>query len=131
LADYREHFAEIKAAGADVIAVSVDPPGTSEALRRDLHLPFTILCDTERTVVRQWDIYNPREKGGIAKPSVFVIDCDRRVRYSHLDSVVKRVPAAEIIGILRAASSAQPVRCKVYIPRPSDFLRAMRQQRRQ
>lgn len=31
-------------------AVSADPPAKSEALRRELRLPFPILCDTERRV---------------------------------------------------------------------------------
>jgi tyrosine-protein phosphatase SIW14 len=53
LVDYRDHFAEIRASRASIVAVSVDPPARSEALRRELRLPFPILCD----------IYNPREIG--------------------------------------------------------------------
>jgi peroxiredoxin len=48
LTDYREHYLEIPSAGASVVAVSVDAPNKSEALRIDLSLPFPILCDTER-----------------------------------------------------------------------------------
>lgn len=99
-------------------------------MRHELALPFPILCDTERRVIQQWDIYNAREKGGIAKPAVFVIDCDRMVRYSHLDGVAKRVPASEIIRILDATAGPQSIRCKVYVPRPSDFLRALRSKNR-
>jgi len=83
LADYRDHYDEIRASGADVVAVSVDPPEASEAVRRDLPLPFTILCDTERRVAQEWDVYNPRERGGIAKPALFIIDPGRTVRYAH------------------------------------------------
>src|SRR5260370_67525 len=54
LADYRERYLEIRSAGADVVAVSVDAPDKSEALRVRLSLPFAILCDTERRVVREW-----------------------------------------------------------------------------
>lgn len=60
-----------------MVAVSVDAPETSEALRVQLSLPFRILCDTERRVVRDWDLYDARERGGIAKPAVFVIDPNR------------------------------------------------------
>jgi hypothetical protein len=81
LADYREHYKEIRAAGVSLAAVSMDAPEKLEAVRQELHLPFPILCDTERRVIQEWDIYNPREKGAIAKPAVFVIDRDRTVRY--------------------------------------------------
>jgi peroxiredoxin len=126
LADYRDHYAEIRAAGASVGAVSVDPPATSEALRRELRLPFPVLCDTERRLIQDWDIYNPREKGGIAKPAVFVIDRDRTVRHSEIDHVVTRVPASEILRILGAAAAGQPIRRKMYVPHVRDFIRAIR-----
>ncbi len=65
MADYRDHYPEIQSAGASLVAVSVDAPGKSEALRNHLSLPFPILCDTERRVVRDWGIYNTREKGAL------------------------------------------------------------------
>jgi peroxiredoxin len=126
LADYREHYLKIRAAGANVVAVSVDVPEKSEALRAHLSLPFPILCDTERYVVRHWDIYNPQEKGGIAKPAVFIIDQDRMVRYAAVDTVVRRVSAAEIVCVLLAAAEATTLRRGVLLPRLSDWLRAIR-----
>ena len=125
MADYRGHYEEIRAAGAEMTAVSVDPPEKSEALRRELRLPFTILCDTERRVVKEWDIYNSREHGGIAKPSVFVIGSDGVVRYSKVDSVARRIPPSEIIRILRSREGLQP-RGKMYIPNIGDFFKAVR-----
>jgi peroxiredoxin len=104
----------------------VDAPEHSEALRRALRLPFPILCDTERRVVRQWDIYNPRERGGIAKPAVFLIDRGRTLRFGAVDTVVRRVPAAEIVRLLQTAAIDQPVRRKAYIPRWAEWLRAIR-----
>ena len=89
------------------MAVSVDPPKASEALRTQLSLPFPILCDTERRVVRDWDIYNSREKGGIAKPAVFVIDSNQVIRYASVDSVATRVPAVEIVHLLQNAANAR------------------------
>jgi len=46
-------------------------------------------------VVKDWGIYNSAEKGGVAKPAVFIIDVDLVVRYAAVDSVMRRVPAAE------------------------------------
>jgi peroxiredoxin len=129
LADYRDHYAEIRAAGATLVAVSVDPPSKSEALRRELELPFPILCDTERRVIREWGVYNPLEKGGIAKPAVFVIDRGVTVRYSRVDDVARRVPPSEILRVLRS-SEGQPMRPRTYIPRFADFFRGLRNRSR-
>jgi peroxiredoxin len=126
LADYREHYPQILAAGATLTALSVDAPEQSEALRREMQLPFPMLCDTERRVIREWDVYNPRERGGIAKPSVFVIDAHRKVRYTALDGVATRRPAAEIMRVLQKNLGGQTIRSKVYVPRPADWFRAIR-----
>ena len=126
MADYREHYLGIRSADASVVAVSVDAPDESEALRVHLSLPFPILCDTERRVVRDWDIYNSGEKGGIAKPAVFIIDSSRVVRYAAVDTVVRRVPAAEIVSLLQNAAEGQPVRRRVHVPRFSEWKSAIR-----
>lgn len=103
----------------------MDPPETSEALRTQLSLPFPILCDTERHVVRDWDIYNSGERGGIAKPAVFVIDTDQVIRYASVDSVATRVPAIEIVHLLQDAASAQPRR-RIHVPKLSEWIGAIR-----
>lgn len=113
-------------AGASIVAISVDPPDKSGALQRQLRLPFPILCDTERQVIQEWDIFNPRERGGIAKPAVFVIGGDRVLRHSSVDEVTKRVPASQVVRLLNTTSGTQPLRRKVYIPHLSDFVGALR-----
>ena len=125
MAEYREHYNEIREAGAGLVAVSVDPPESSEALRQQLSLPFTILCHTGRRLVQEWDIYNEREKGGIAKPAIFVIGPDRRVRYASVDSVVTRVPASEILRVLRTGTETHDVQRKRYIPGFADWRRML------
>ncbi len=126
MADYREHYLEIRSAGADVVAVSVDAPDKSEALRLQLSLAFPILCDTEHSVVRQWGIYNSEEKGGIAKPAVFIIDPNHVVSYASMDTVATRVSAAEIVSVLQSAAKAQPVRRRVYVPLFFEWVSAIR-----
>jgi len=94
-------------------------------VRRDLRLPFMILCDTARRVVQEWDIYNPRERGGIAKPAVFIINFDHTVRYASVDGVSSRIAPPEIVRLL-ATPETRPTRRKHYIPTPADFLRGIR-----
>jgi peroxiredoxin len=125
LTEYRDRYQEIRDAGSSVVAVSVDAPKTSETLRRDLNMPFAILCDTQHRVVQEWDIYNAREKGGIAKPASFVIEPDRTVRYASVDSVAMRVPVSEILLVLQSLREERQVRRKTCVPRPTDWFRAI------
>jgi peroxiredoxin len=120
LADYRDHHQEIRAAGADVVAISVDRSERSERLRRDLNLPFTILSDVDRRVVKAWDIFNPREFGGVAEPAVFIIDTNRNVLFSSVDGVRKRMGASEVAAMLRARTFAPPPARRAYTPRVGD-----------
>ena len=126
MADYRNHYEAIRKAGANIVAISVDPPETAEPMRSELHLPFAILCDTDHRVVRDWGIYNSGERGGIAKPSVFLIDRDRVVRYVSLDSITTRVPASEILRLLGSVVETPTAHRKIYIPTPVDFFRVAR-----
>lgn len=126
MAEYREHYSAIRGAGAELAAISVDGPEKSQAVRDQLGLPFSILCDTERAVVRQWGVYNAREKGGIAKPAVFIVDPGRIVRYISVDEVASRVPASEIVAVLRAKGPISPSQRRTLIPRPGNFFSATR-----
>lgn len=125
MTEYRDVYASLRAAGADLAAVSVDAPEKSESVRQQLRLPFCILSDAERRVVREWDIYNEKEKGGIAKPAVFILDSDRTVRFASVDGVASRVPAAEIVRRL-SRRDATPAARRTLLPGPATFVRAIR-----
>jgi peroxiredoxin len=126
LAEYREHYEAIGAAGASLVAVSVDAAEKSEAVRRQLRLPFPILSDIGRRVIQEWGIYNSREKGGIAKPAVFILASDRTVRFVSVDEVSARVPAADIVRMLQEHDDTKSASRKRLIPSPATFFRAIR-----
>jgi peroxiredoxin len=106
LADYRDKVQQFAAAGYGIVALSVDEPQRSAGLRRDEALPFPILCDVNREVVRAWDLFNEREKGGIAVPATFVIDRDRKVRFASVDKVTARVDADGVLAAIRSGQTA-------------------------
>lgn len=126
MADYRNCEAEIHAAGAKLAAISVDSPEKSQAVREELHINFPILCDTRRQVVREWGVYNEREKGGIAKPAVFIFDSGRSVRYVSVDEIASRVRASDVAGLLAAHDGAPAPHRHTLIPGPSTWVRAVR-----
>lgn len=58
-------------AGAEIVAISVDPPGRNEAMRQRWHLPFPIASDAGGDqLLKPLDAWNPDERGGIAWPLV-------------------------------------------------------------
>jgi peroxiredoxin len=110
LSEYRDHHDELRAAGVRLAAISVDDPARADAMRRDLKLPFPLLCDPQREAIRAWDLVNTAE-GDIAFPAAFVIDREMRVRYRALESTTARVRVADVIAAARAiASGGAPAR---------------------
>jgi peroxiredoxin len=129
LAEYCDRFPELTSLGLGLVAVSVDTPDRSRALAKQLHLPFTLLCDTAREVVQSYGVYNREEKGGIAYPSTFVLDRDRTVRFRSLDRTASRVNLDGLFAFLRAGldttAPATPEQTR-FMPRLGDFARVTR-----
>ena len=112
MAAYRDHIAELQAADAGLVAISVDKPEESQAFKQSLHLPFPLLCDVERKVVNEWGIFNKGVHGGIAYPATWVIDQTRTVRFRSLDETKSRVDLGSLLPFLRGEenSTAEPKR---------------------
>ena len=106
MATYRDHIAEIKAADAGFVAISVDKPEDSQAFKQSLHLPFPLLCDVQRKVVHEWGLLNTGEHGGIAYPAMWVIDQTRTVRFRSLDQTTSRVDLGSLLTFLRGEEDA-------------------------
>jgi peroxiredoxin len=101
LADYSQHLEDFRAAGAELVAISVDDATRAEPVRHELGIKFPLLCDTRREVVNAYGLLNSGEKGGIAFPASFVIDRDRIVRFRALEEVASRVNVEELLALVR------------------------------
>jgi len=101
LADYSEHLEDFRAAGAELVAISVDDAARSDPVRNELGIKFPLLCDTQREVVKAYGLLNTRENGGIAFPASFIIDRDRVVRFRALEDVASRVSVDQLLGLVR------------------------------
>ena len=106
MADYRERAEQFQRAGFAIVTLSVDEPRRTASLRESEQLPFVMLCDVERRVVREWDLYNAREKGGIAVPATFVLDGERRVLLASVDGVRHRADADEVLAFARGEGAS-------------------------
>lgn len=129
MAEFRDRFAELSSFGFGLVALSVDEPQRSHALVAQLELPFSLLCDAEREVVRAYGLFNEKEKGGIAYPATFVLDRDRTVRFRSLDRTASRVDLDELFAFLRrgidSEPPAAPKRSRI-VPGFRDFIRVIR-----
>jgi peroxiredoxin len=133
LAEFGELYDDFRGLGVQVAALAVDSPEQSERVRRQYELPFPILCDTQKEVVRGWGLFNAEEKGGIAVPAVVLVGRDRSIRMMMIEGVATRVRAADLLRFLRSHpvpdSSADEMpsnaqRQRVIVPWLVDFGRA-------
>jgi peroxiredoxin Q/BCP len=88
-------YDKIKAAGADVVAISVDKPEKSRELSDKLKLPYPILSDVDHRVIDAYDLYNA--DGKISKPATYVIDTKGVVRWSFFEEDYKIRPLDDVI----------------------------------
>ena len=107
MADYALLYPAFLSAGAELVALSVDPPDRSAAVAQQLSLPFPILSDTRREVISAWGVLNAKERGGIAIPSVFVIDRDLRLRMLAMEKTHHRVAPDDVLQFVRAMKGAE------------------------
>lgn len=80
---FRDHLGVLNKTGAHVFGISVDTFFALKAFQDSHHLTFPLLSDFNKTVIREYDVFNEDMVGlkGIAKRSVFVIDGHGVVRH--------------------------------------------------
>ena len=99
------NYDKFKAAGAEILAISVDPPEKSREMAEKLKLTFTLLSDPEHKVIDRYGILDPGGKISIA--SVFVVDKNGIVRWSYVTDDYKLRPLDETI-LAELAKIKQP-----------------------
>ena len=83
LCTFRDGLQRLNAANAHVFGISVDTFFTLKAFHDSQQFTFPLLCDFNKTVIRDYDVFNEDMVGlkGIAKRAVFVLDKDGVVRH--------------------------------------------------
>ncbi len=83
MASYARQWERFEQAGLQAAAIVVDPVENNAAMVDKLLLPFPILSDPEGRVIREYGVWNDGE-GGIAKPSLFLVEPDRSFRFTYV-----------------------------------------------
>ena len=66
----RDAFAELTKKGVTVVGVSADTPKEQKAFREKYHLPFTLLADSEKRVIRAFGV--PTTMGFASRQSFLI-----------------------------------------------------------
>jgi len=89
LTDFADNYSRFEPLGAELIAVSVDPPEISRDLRDKLKIEFTLLCDIDFEVAQSYSVYRSDDTDGPqphGEPAVFIIDIDGNLAYSQVQT---------------------------------------------
>jgi len=74
----RDLYPEIQQAGLDVAGVSPQSPASHGAFRKKYRLPFTLLSDLDKCVIRMYDVQGPFGFG--VHRTTYLIDQARHIR---------------------------------------------------
>jgi len=95
----QKNYANIRAAGADLIAISSDDEGDTQKTVQGSGLEFPVLADKDRAVINAYNVLDPGNNR-IARPASYVLRKDGTVAWKSIDGVAVRVPTAQILAEL-------------------------------
>lgn len=101
----RDDWSRWEGLGARVLGISVDSPFVTDQFRREHELPFPVLSDFNREVIRRYGVVEEDMHGlrGVAKRSVFVVDADGSVAYRWVaDDADQHPPYEEVARAVEA-----------------------------
>ena len=61
---FRDHFAEFRQLGVEILGVSVDPVKSHQSFARKYDLPFTLLADTDKRLVEAYGVWGEKSLYG-------------------------------------------------------------------
>jgi len=96
-----EDYTKYQEKGAQVIALAVQPQEEAALTVERTEALFPILADDDHVVAEEYGIYNLFSSLEAA-PSVFIINQDGRITWSHIaDTLSERVPSQTILENLQ------------------------------
>jgi peroxiredoxin len=94
-----EDYEKIKQAGAELLAISADEVPYAWSMGQTTGANYQILSDKDRKAIKAYGILNTGTniEGGIAHPSVFILDREGRIRYLHVGKDPGDRPADDVL----------------------------------
>jgi alkyl hydroperoxide reductase subunit AhpC len=80
----RAEYQSFQDAGTEVVALAVAPlSAVNDGVRRVIEPPYPVLADPDHEVAEAYGVYNLLGDG-YAAPSVFIVDSNRDIVWSHV-----------------------------------------------
>ena len=99
-------YADIRANGAQLIAISVDSVDDARAMAEHAGASFPVLSDADLVVSTAYGLFDLLADG-VSAPATLIIDHDGNLAARHVGTTVSdRVPAETIVDFLRELSGA-------------------------
>ena len=100
--ELQSNYQKIKSLGAEMIALSADPPADGQKVAAEKRLTYPILSDVYKNFIRQYGVLHPAE--GIARPSMFVVNKEGKIVWKYVGvDASDRPPIAVILQQLASA----------------------------
>jgi peroxiredoxin Q/BCP len=106
---FRDHVFKIRAAGAEVLGVSLDDVGSHKAFAEKYQLPFPLLADVTHDTARAYGVLTKHGDTEYAKRETFVIDPQGKVA-KHYIGVDPKKNATEVLADLQTLQADRAVR---------------------
>ena len=98
----RDDYERFSTLGAEVLAVSAEPPDASDKYLTKSPMPFPTLVDENHAVFDDYDVTSRMMSLG-QRPAVFVIDADGIVRFEEVGAQQWNIPTNELVlGVLES-----------------------------
>jgi len=94
---FRDHYADYQSKNIVVLGVSADDEVSHQRFTEKYNLPFPLLADTNRSIIKAYDVDN----GSYAKRVTYIIDENGRISHVY-DSVQTATHATDVLAELAA-----------------------------
>lgn len=95
----QQNYGEIKAAGAELIAISVESIGLTERTINNNNLTYIVLSDGKKEATALYNVFE-QPLNQISRAATFIINSDGTVAWKSLDKQFGRVPTATTMAEL-------------------------------
>ncbi len=82
---FRDHITKVRAAGAEVVGVSVDAVASHEKFAKQHNVPFPLLADVDKTAARAYGVLTSKLGFEYARRDTFVIDPQGKIAKHYAD----------------------------------------------
>jgi peroxiredoxin Q/BCP len=93
----KKRYEQFRRAGAEIVTISADSVEELENYRNRSSAPFLMLSDPHRTTIKQYGVFNPSEREGIAIPATFIVDQAGIITYSKVESTLLRTRSKRLL----------------------------------